>query len=237
MNLAFGSKKAVQRPFPRLTNSTMKIETPYFSLKLRPGLTAEQRGEVAHAICRILIDPPRPQTELRRVAVRTAMAQYEGSKSRRAKELERHYANYLASGWRIERDLENPHRGHRGPRLHIQRTAGSGIWMVAAFGGVALTAGTVVLWNPFQSLVTLPSGLVILTYVLIAYFIVDGILMIILAIAHRRELSSKWEWTNRTCGSPASGSRTRSHAFTHDGPRPSWVKRTSRKCPYRCESG
>jgi hypothetical protein len=30
--------------------------------------------------------------------------------------------------------------------------------------------------------------------VLIAYFIVDGILMIILAIAHRRELSDKWEW-------------------------------------------
>src|ERR1700720_2263268 len=30
--------------------------------------------------------------------------------------------------------------------------------------------------------------------------------------------------SNRTCRSPASGSRTRSHAFTHDGPRPSWVK-------------
>jgi uncharacterized membrane protein HdeD (DUF308 family) len=59
---------------------------------------------------------------------------------------------------------------------------------------VALMAGTVLLWNPLQSLVTLPSGLVILTYVLIAYFIVDGILMIILAIAHRRELSGKWEW-------------------------------------------
>ena len=38
------------------------------------------------------------------------------------------------------------------------------------------------------------SGLIILTYVLIAYFIVGGILMIILAIAHRRELSGKWEW-------------------------------------------
>ena len=33
---------------------------------------------------------------------------------------------------------------------------------------VALMAGTVLLWNPLQSLVTLPSGLVILTYVLIA---------------------------------------------------------------------
>ena len=38
--------------------------------------------------------------------------------------------------------------------------------------------------------------------------------------------------SNRTCRSPASGSRTRSHAFTHEG-----VRRTSRKCPYRCESG
>jgi hypothetical protein len=43
--------------------------------------------------------------------------------------------------------------------------------------------------------------------------------------------------SNRTCRSPASGSRPRSHAFTHEGPRPSWVRRTSRKCPYRCESG
>ena len=43
------------------------------------------------------------------------------------------------------------------------------------------------LWNPLQGLVTL-------TYVLTAFFIVDGILIVILAIAHRRELSGKWEW-------------------------------------------
>jgi Sigma-70 region 2 len=36
--------------------------------------------------------------------------------------------------------------------------------------------------------------------------------------------------SNRTCRSPASGSRTRTHAFTHDTPRPSWVRRTSPKC-------
>jgi len=59
---------------------------------------------------------------------------------------------------------------------------------------VALVAGTVLLWNPLQSLVTVPSGMVILTYVLIASFIAHGILMSILAIAHRRELSGKWEW-------------------------------------------
>src|SRR5712671_3084994 len=37
--------------------------------------------------------------------------------------------------------------------------------------------------------------------------------------------------SNRTCRFAASGSRTRRHAFTHDGPRPSWVRRTSRKYP------
>lgn len=51
----------------------------------------------------------------------------------------------------------------------------------------ALIAGLVLLWNPLQSLVTL-------TYVLIVFFIVDGIFIIILSIAHRRELSGKWEW-------------------------------------------
>jgi uncharacterized membrane protein HdeD (DUF308 family) len=52
---------------------------------------------------------------------------------------------------------------------------------------VAVIAGGVLLWNPLQGLVTL-------TYVLTAFFIVDGILMIVLAITHRRQLSGKWEW-------------------------------------------
>jgi uncharacterized membrane protein HdeD (DUF308 family) len=51
----------------------------------------------------------------------------------------------------------------------------------------AVIAGGVLLWNPLQGLVTL-------TYVLTAFFIVDGILMIILGITHRRQLSGKWEW-------------------------------------------
>ncbi len=51
----------------------------------------------------------------------------------------------------------------------------------------AVVAGGVLLWNPLEGLVTL-------TYVLIAFFIVDGIFIIALAIAHRRELSGKWEW-------------------------------------------
>jgi uncharacterized membrane protein HdeD (DUF308 family) len=45
----------------------------------------------------------------------------------------------------------------------------------------------VLLWNPWRGAVTL-------TYVLIAYFIVEGILTIIWAIEHRRQLSGRWEW-------------------------------------------
>jgi uncharacterized membrane protein HdeD (DUF308 family) len=52
---------------------------------------------------------------------------------------------------------------------------------------VAVIAGGVLLWNPVQGLITL-------TYVLIAYFIVDGVLIIALAISHRRALSGRWEW-------------------------------------------
>jgi uncharacterized membrane protein HdeD (DUF308 family) len=52
---------------------------------------------------------------------------------------------------------------------------------------VALVAGGVLLWNPLRGLVTL-------TLVLTAFFIFDGILIIALAIAHRRALSGKWEW-------------------------------------------
>jgi uncharacterized membrane protein HdeD (DUF308 family) len=52
---------------------------------------------------------------------------------------------------------------------------------------VALLAGAVLLWNPMQGLATL-------TYVLIAFFIIDGILVVAIALQHRRELSGRWEW-------------------------------------------
>jgi len=52
---------------------------------------------------------------------------------------------------------------------------------------VAVIAGGVLLWNPLEGLVTL-------TYVLIAFFIADGVLIIALAITHRRALSGRWEW-------------------------------------------
>jgi len=69
--------------------------------------------------------------------------------------------------------------------LRARHAPGFGWSLLSAL--VAAIAGGVLLWNPLQGLVTL-------TYVLIAFFIVDGILMIGLAIAHRRQLSGKWEW-------------------------------------------
>jgi uncharacterized membrane protein HdeD (DUF308 family) len=69
--------------------------------------------------------------------------------------------------------------------LRARHAPGFGWALLSAL--VALLAGGVLLWNPLQGLLTL-------TYVLIAYFIVDGVLMIAFAIAHRRELSGRWEW-------------------------------------------
>jgi uncharacterized membrane protein HdeD (DUF308 family) len=67
--------------------------------------------------------------------------------------------------------------GHRAP--------GFGWSLLSAL--VALMVGVVLLWHPLQTLITL-------TFVLITFFIIDGVLTIILALAHRRELSGKWEW-------------------------------------------
>ncbi len=52
---------------------------------------------------------------------------------------------------------------------------------------LALAAGALLLWNPMRGLVTL-------TYVLIFFFVVDGVFMIVLALAHRRELTGRWQW-------------------------------------------
>jgi uncharacterized membrane protein HdeD (DUF308 family) len=52
---------------------------------------------------------------------------------------------------------------------------------------VALVAGLLLVLHPLQGLVTL-------TIVLAAYFLVDGILVIAQALAHRQELSGRWEW-------------------------------------------
>ena len=66
-----------------------------------------------------------------------------------------------------------------------RRVPGYGWSLLSAI--IALIAGAVLLWSPLQGLATL-------TLVLTAFFVADGVLMIILAIAHRRELTGKWEW-------------------------------------------
>ena len=62
-----------------------------------------------------------------------------------------------------------------------------GYWWSFLSALVAIVAGGMLLWYPVQGLVTL-------TYVLIGYLLVDGLLTIILAISHHRELSRRWEW-------------------------------------------
>ena len=69
--------------------------------------------------------------------------------------------------------------------LRAQHAPGSRWALLSAV--VAVVAGGILLWNPLQGLVTL-------TYVLTAFFIIDGIVIVAYAIAHRRELSGKWEW-------------------------------------------
>jgi uncharacterized membrane protein HdeD (DUF308 family) len=68
---------------------------------------------------------------------------------------------------------------------NARRAPGFAWAMVSAI--LALIAGVVLLWNP-------AAGLVTLTLVLMAYFIIDGVTNIALGIAHRREVSSRWEW-------------------------------------------
>src|SRR5258707_7837840 len=48
---------------------------------------------------------------------------------------------------------------------------------------------------------------------------------------HQKSVHTEGQRTNRTCRSPASGSRTKLHAFTHGTSCPSRHRRTSPKCP------
>lgn len=69
--------------------------------------------------------------------------------------------------------------------LAARRAPGFGWSVLSAL--VAVFAGGGLLLNPLQGVVTL-------TFVMIAFFIIDGILTIVLAQSHRRELSGKAGW-------------------------------------------
>jgi uncharacterized membrane protein HdeD (DUF308 family) len=62
-----------------------------------------------------------------------------------------------------------------------------GFWWALLSAVIAIIAGGLLLWQPLV-------GVLSLTFVLIAFFIIDGILSIILAIEHRRELVGRWGW-------------------------------------------
>jgi uncharacterized membrane protein HdeD (DUF308 family) len=62
-----------------------------------------------------------------------------------------------------------------------------GFWWALISAAVAVLAGGILLANPL-------AGVATLTYVLIAFFLVDGVLTIVLAFEHRRELTGRWEW-------------------------------------------
>jgi uncharacterized membrane protein HdeD (DUF308 family) len=62
-----------------------------------------------------------------------------------------------------------------------------GFWWALLSAAVAVLAGGVLLSNP-------ANGVATLTYVLIAFFLIDGVLIIVMAFEHRRELSGRWEW-------------------------------------------
>jgi uncharacterized membrane protein HdeD (DUF308 family) len=69
---------------------------------------------------------------------------------------------------------------------YYQRHA-PGFWWALISAAIAVLAGGILLANPAQGLATL-------TYVLIAFFLIDGLIIIVMALEHRRELSGRWEW-------------------------------------------
>jgi uncharacterized membrane protein HdeD (DUF308 family) len=62
-----------------------------------------------------------------------------------------------------------------------------GFWWALISAAIAVVAGGILLANPL-------AGVATLTYVLIAFFMVDGVIIIVMAFEHRRELSGRWEW-------------------------------------------
>ncbi len=65
--------------------------------------------------------------------------------------------------------------------------AAPGFWWALLSSAVALLAGLSLLFNPIV-------GLVSLTVVLIAYFLIDGVLTIILGLHYRTETPDHWQW-------------------------------------------
>ena len=68
-----------------------------------------------------------------------------------------------------------------------KQRAAPGFWWALLSSAVAVLAGLSLLANPLV-------GLFSLTVVLIAYFLIDGILTILLGLQYRSDLSDRWAW-------------------------------------------
>jgi uncharacterized membrane protein HdeD (DUF308 family) len=62
-----------------------------------------------------------------------------------------------------------------------------GFWWSLFSAALAVIAGGILLANPAQGVLTL-------TIVVGAYFLAEGVITIMYALEHRRELSERWSW-------------------------------------------
>jgi uncharacterized membrane protein HdeD (DUF308 family) len=62
-----------------------------------------------------------------------------------------------------------------------------GFWWSLISAALAILAGGILLAQPI-------SGALTLTFVLIAFFLVEGIVSIMFALSHRAELPGRWQW-------------------------------------------
>jgi uncharacterized membrane protein HdeD (DUF308 family) len=62
-----------------------------------------------------------------------------------------------------------------------------GFWWSLVSALIAIAVGLILLAEPI-------TGAVSLTWVLIVFFVVEGVATIMYALEHRRELSGRWEW-------------------------------------------
>ncbi|MGO9673411.1 MAG: HdeD family acid-resistance protein [Methylocella sp.] len=68
-----------------------------------------------------------------------------------------------------------------------KQRAAPGFWWSLFSSAIAVLAGLSLAFSPV-------TGLISLTIILIAYFLIDGVLTILLGLEYRRDLSDRWVW-------------------------------------------
>ncbi|WP_395697257.1 HdeD family acid-resistance protein [Methylocella sp.] len=71
--------------------------------------------------------------------------------------------------------------------VSFQSRGDPGFWWGVFSSAIALLAGLALLFNPI-------GGLFTLTFVLIAYFLIDGVLTILLGLQQKKALATGWGW-------------------------------------------